>query len=287
MSSILRTFFGEYNRPIAEAPHRPEPLSWRDSELTASWLGHATVLINFFGFTILTDPTFFPRVGIRIGPLTVGPKRYVRCALQPRELPFIDLVLLSHAHMDHMDLRSLRKVRKAGFFVTASQTADVFRWERRKNVRELAWGETCEIPGRTGTAKIRAYKLRHWGARVRWDDHRTYNAYTIERNGIQICFAGDTAWTSATELGSTGQNALILSPIGAYDPWVRSHCNPEEAVQMANEARARYVMPIHHQTFRLSREPMDEPIRRFEGALAREPERIALNAVGQTFQLAG
>ena len=113
----------EIGREVPAAPHKPSPASWSDNAVTLAWLGHATVLINFFGFTILTDPTFFPRGGIRVGPLTVGPKRYVRCALAPRELPFIDLVLLSHAHMDHMDLRSLRKVHRAGFFVTASVTA--------------------------------------------------------------------------------------------------------------------------------------------------------------------
>ena len=287
MSSILRTFSGDRNRPIAEAPHRPEPLTWSDSELTASWLGHATVLINFFGFTILTDPTFFPRVGIRAGLLTIGPKRYIRCALAPMDLPPIDLVLLSHAHMDHMDLRSLRKVRKAGHFVTASRTADVFRWVRRRNVRELAWGERCEIPGRTGSVVLRAFKLRHWGARVRWDDFRTYNAYTIERNGVRVFFAGDTAATSAAEIGAAGPHALMLAPIGAYDPWVNSHCNPEEAVAMADQARAQYIMPIHHQTFRLSHEPMNDPIRRFQTALLDQPARAALSAIGQTFRLPG
>jgi len=61
------------------------------------------------------------------------------------------------------------------------------------------------------------------------------------------------------------------------------HCTPEQAVQMANQARAKYVLPIHHQTFRLGREPMDEPLRRFERAL--EPDRIALREIGETFVL--
>jgi len=72
-------------------------------------------------------------------------------------------------------------------------------------------------------------------------------------------------------------------PIGAYNPWIASHCTPEQAVEMANEARARFVVPIHHQTFRLSWEPMEEPIRRFVRALA--PERIALQEIGETFEL--
>jgi L-ascorbate metabolism protein UlaG (beta-lactamase superfamily) len=74
-------------------------------------------------------------------------------------------------------------------------------------------------------------------------------------------------------------------PIGAYDPWIASHATPEQAVAMANAAGARHIMPLHHQTFRLSAEPFREPIERFEAALQREPERIALREVGETFQL--
>ena len=74
-------------------------------------------------------------------------------------------------------------------------------------------------------------------------------------------------------------------PIGAYDPWINSHCTPEQAVEMADLAGAQYVLPMHHQTFKLSAEPFGEPIRRFEAALARHPERVALREVGETFEL--
>ena len=72
-------------------------------------------------------------------------------------------------------------------------------------------------------------------------------------------------------------------PIGAYRPWIRNHCTPEEALEMANGAGAQYLVPIHHQTFRLSDEPMNEPIERFAAALEREPQRLAIRDVGQTF----
>jgi L-ascorbate metabolism protein UlaG (beta-lactamase superfamily) len=78
---------------------------------------------------------------------------------------------------------------------------------------------------------------------------------------------------------------LAIMGIGAYQPWIRSHCNPEEAVAMAKAAGARFIMPVHHQTFRLSYEPFREPIERFTAALTNEPERIALREIGQTFVL--
>lgn len=76
-----------YFRTIPTAPHKPDPRHWRDDQLTLSWLGHATVLVNFFGVWILTDPALSARVGVRVGPLTFGPKRYVAAALRTSELP--------------------------------------------------------------------------------------------------------------------------------------------------------------------------------------------------------
>jgi L-ascorbate metabolism protein UlaG (beta-lactamase superfamily) len=76
---------------------------------------------------------------------------------------------------------------------------------------------------------------------------------------------------------------LAIMSIGCYNPWVRTHCNPEQAIQMANDAGAQFIMPVHHQTFRLSFEPFREPIERFEAALRQTPERIALREIGETF----
>ena len=78
---------------------------------------------------------------------------------------------------------------------------------------------------------------------------------------------------------------LAIMGIGAYQPWINSHSTPEEAVAMADAAGARHIMPVHHQTFKLSFEPFREPIERFTAALRSEPERIALQRIGETFRL--
>ncbi len=273
----------DYRRRIAPAPHRPNPSRWSDDRLTLAWLGHSTVLINFFGVWILTDPVLLPRVGIRAGVVTLGPKRLVAPALRVRQLPPIDFVLLTHAHMDHLDIGTLRKLPKSSTVITAASTRDLLRRLRFREVVELGWGERHRFEHAHKRVEIEAFGVRHWGARLRHDVHRGYNGYVLERKGRRICLAGDTARTSFARIGRAGAVDVMAVPIGAYNPWVMSHCTPEQAVAMADEARARFVVPIHHQTFRLGREPLHEPIRRFRDAI--EPERIALSEVGETFTL--
>ena len=95
--------------PIAPAPAKPRPNEWPNDRLTAAWLGHATVFLNFFGITILTDPVLLRRIGIPLPFTAIGPKRLTAPALAISELPPIDLILLSHAHFDHLDWRTLRR----------------------------------------------------------------------------------------------------------------------------------------------------------------------------------
>jgi len=272
-----------YRRRISPAPHKPDPSKWPDDRLTLSWLGHSTLLLNFFGVWILTDPVLLPRVGIRAGVVTLGPKRFVAPALRARQLPAIDFILLTHAHMDHLDIGTLRKLPRDSTVITAKATSDLLRRLRFREVVELGWGDRGRFEHAHKRIEIEAFGVRHWGARMRHDVHRGFNGYLLERKGRRVVLAGDTARTSFVGVGRKGPVDVMAVPIGAYDPWVASHCTPEQAVAMANEARAAFVVPIHHQTFRLGREPMDEPIRRFRKAI--DPRRIALSEVGETFVL--
>ena len=283
---LWREWTIESLRHIAPAFAKPEPSKWNDARLTAAWIGHATVLINFFGIKLLTDPVLFPRIGIRLPGFTIGPKRLTAPALEFHELPKIDIVLLSHAHFDHFDLRTLHCFDKNTSVITAPRTRDLLRWTRLRDVTELHWGEQKRLTTAVGDIEIIAFAVKHWGARKRRDMHRGYNAYVIERNGRRILFTGDTAFTeSFVKLREHGPIDLAIMPIGAYNPWVRSHCTPEQAIEMADAAGAQFIMPVHHQTFRLSFEPLREPIERFEYALRTQSERIALREIGETFLL--
>ena len=279
---MMREIVADSGRAILRPRHVPTPASWNPNAVTAAWLGHSTVLLNFYGLTILTDPVLFMRVGADLGIGTVGPKRLVAPALDVRQLPPIDLVLLSHAHMDHFDVPTLKRLPTGARVVTARNTGDLFAGTRMQHARELGWGDKTTVRTQHGDVAIQAFEVKHWGARWRSDTYRGYNGYTLEREGKKIIFGGDTAMCDSFDsLRSQGPFDLAIMPIGAYQPWVRSHCTPEQAVRMANNAGANYILPIHHKTFKLGQEGAHEPLQRFEAAL--EPERIALRDVGETF----
>jgi L-ascorbate metabolism protein UlaG (beta-lactamase superfamily) len=286
LARLWREWLVESRRPIPPASARPFPHNWANDHLTAAWLGHSTVLINFFGVTLLTDPVLFPRIGVRLPFVTIGPKRLTQPALQFHELPLIDLLLLSHAHFDHIDTRTLSCFRNSTQVVTARRTSDLLRWTRLRKVTELGWNQSHRVSTPAGDLVVTAFRVNHWGARLRYDNYRGYNGYVIERAGHRVVFSGDTAFTKDFDNLRDGRLCdLAIMGIGAYHPWIRSHCTPEQAVAMADMAGAHFIMPVHHQTFELSLEAFREPIERFVSALAASPERIALTEIGETFVL--
>jgi L-ascorbate metabolism protein UlaG (beta-lactamase superfamily) len=267
-------------RPPIPARHRPDLESWADTNLTAAWLGHATVLLNFFGTWVITDPVLAKRIGIRIAGITLGPRRLTQPALRVRDLPRLDLILVSHAHMDHLDLATLAKLPRTTRVITHRGVGDLLH--RFHQVSELAWGEAVMH----GNLRIEGIGAKHWGARTLTDHQRGFGGFLLENQGRRILYSGDTAYTELYGgYGAKNPIDLAILPIGAYDPWIHNHANPEEAWSMSREMNARYVMPIHHSTFRLSREPMNEPLRRFLTAAAGEAERIVGRELGETFRL--
>jgi len=262
---------------VRAAPHRPTPDSWDPARLSAAWLGHATVLMNLRGTVVLTDPALRSRIGVGLGPATLGPRRLIQPALTAKDLPKIDLLALSHAHMDHLDLATLRHFPRSTPVVTHRHLSDLLT--RFDQVIELGWNERTVVAG----VEIEAIPAKHWGARTITDTHRGYGGFILARNGTRVLFAGDTAYTDLYRRYRERRIDLAVMPIGAYDPWIANHASPEEAWAMAEDLGARAVMPVHHATFRLSQEPMEEPIARFLAAAASAPDRVALTQVGETW----
>jgi len=285
---FLRQRFDEWGRDVPTAPHKPNPGTWSDNDITLAWLGHATVLINFYGVRILTDPVLFNRIGVDVGIGSIGPLRLVQCALAVGELPEIDLVLVSHAHFDHLDTPSLGAVRGRPAAVMAVATSDLLPLQSYASVTELRWNESTTVKTSRGDVHVRAIEVKHWGARLQRDTYRGYTGYVVEREGRRLLIGGDTASTAAfRDHRRYGPFEVAVMPIGAYDPWIRNHCTPEQAVTMADAAGARLFVPVHHQSFQLSREPLHEPIERAREALAKEHDRLALRELGQTTVIRG
>jgi L-ascorbate metabolism protein UlaG (beta-lactamase superfamily) len=257
-------------------PRKPDLSRWHDEPFAAAWLGHATILLRVGGKTILTDPVLSNRVGVGLGLMTGGPLRHLAPALTLKELPAIDLILISHAHFDHLDRPTLCRLPKDTPVVTAHHTADLIEDLGFRSVREMRWGESLETLG----LRLIAREVRHWGARTFFDRHRGFNAYLIEslETGHRVLYGGDSAYHE--HFKDIPRVDLAIVGIGAYDPYEAAHATPEQAWAMANHMNADYVLPMHHSTFCLSHEPMDEPIERMLTAAGEEAGRIVVREVG-------
>lgn len=251
------------------------------------------MLMNLFGTWILTDPVLFDNFGVRILGLTIGPRRYVQPALSIEEIPKPDIVLLSHAHIDHMDIQTLGAIseRFPGMVdvVTASNTSDVINDMPWRSLNEMDWNERTSMHG----CELRALQVKHNGNRFPGEPcrskgyrrrGRSYNGYLLERNGIRIVFGGDTAYTKAFDEINHDVDVAIM-PIGAYEGYHDDHCTPEEALAMTEMMRARHVVPIHHATFKMSPEPRLEPITRLKRAVRSSKTNLAMQDVGQVMRL--
>jgi L-ascorbate metabolism protein UlaG (beta-lactamase superfamily) len=192
-------------------------------------------------------------------------------------LPPIDLLLISHAHFDHLDRQTLWQLPKKTPVIAASNTLDLIRDLGFKQTTELRWGEKTKLKNLTITAR----EVSHWGARTFIDQHRGYNAYLIESARRKILYGGDTAYH--TRFKDLEKIDLAIFGIGAYDPYIAAHATPEQAWEMANHAGAAHILPMHHSTFRLSHEPMEEPMQRLLEAAGTDTDRIIIRQIGQTW----
>lgn len=278
----------------AKPVFKPEPESWTNNKLSIAWIGHATILMNFNGVKILTDPVFFERVGIYFFGQTWGPSRYTLPALYINEVPKPDIILLSHSHMDHTDYESLkyfsRKFPNQIDIVSSYMSKDVFEDLKWKSIRELDWGDEYSING----IDIKALEVKHFGWRYPWEKDRSrgyikgarsYNAYLLKRNGKKVLFGGDTANTEKLNVIQNENVDVAIMPVGAYNPWRHNHCNPEEALKMADNINARYFIPIHCNTFQQGREPKEEPLRWVKNSVGKYRLELGLDEIGKTLAI--
>ncbi|WP_330460712.1 MBL fold metallo-hydrolase [Streptomyces sp. NBC_00820] len=248
---------------IPRLPYEPGPLPRTDTRtLAATWAGHASWILRIGGLTVLTDPVWSRRI---LGT----PARITPVGVAWDCLPRVDAVVISHNHYDHLDAPTLRRLpRDTPAFVPAG----LGRWFRRRRftcVTELDWWEGAELSG----VRFDFVPSHHWSKRTLADTcHSLWGGWVLTASdGRRVYFAGDTGyghWFSRIGRRYPGID-LALMPIGAYDPrwWLSDvHCDPEEAVQAAQDVGARRMAPMHWGTFVLSAEPVLEPLTRVRTA---------------------
>ncbi|MBN2572584.1 MAG: MBL fold metallo-hydrolase [Ignavibacteriales bacterium] len=271
---------------------KPNPSEWKNDEVTIAWIGHSTVLINFYGVWILTDPVLFERVGVYVFGSNIGPSRITPPALTIDEIPQPDIVLISHAHFDHMDTWTLTELTEkypdAITVITAYKTKDIISDLEWKEIIELDWGETIIVKD----ISFSAYEVKHWGARIPvekdrskgyFKDGRSYNSYVISKKNKKVLFGGDTGFTDKFNILKDLKINVAIMPIGAYNPWKYAHCNPEEALIMTKNMNVNKIIPIHTMTFPQGEESFREPIEWLMKSATNYNIEVVIKNIGETY----
>ena len=248
----------------------------RESTLAACWLGHATCLLSVGGRTVLTDPVFSHRIGVNLGPMTIGKPRLMPIPLHADAMPPIDLILISHAHFDHLDRPTLKALASPATAVVTARGTRRLIPKGFANVVEMDWEESRTFHG----LRVQTHRPTHWGARVAVDRRRRFNAYSVHTSsddGPDVFYAGDTALTTAFD--GIGPFDLAIFGIGAYDPWIHAHATPEQVWTMFRALPAAALLPVHHSTFELSDEPITEPLERLHAAAENDADAAAGDAI--------
>ncbi len=265
------------SQPASKTPPSPTQ-DLRDAvyaKFAAAWLGHAGVLLRQGDTTILIDPVLSDRIGPRVGGRTIGPARLTPNPATVDRLPEVDLVLITHAHYDHLDRPTLEQLARQETTVLTSKRTRRLIPRGFGNVIELHWDGVIEVGG----VRVSALRPEHWGGRTAIDVLRGCNSYLIESDKHRTLAPGDTAETG--EFASLGGVDLALFGIGAYEPSEHHHATPEQVWNMFCRMPGRVLLPVHHSTFAISGEHVDEPMARLLEAAGEQVEKVAQMKPGQ------
>ena len=255
----------------------------RRDELGVTFIGHSSFFLQLGGKNILVDPNFARWIFVL--------KRLRRPGLKLRELPPIDAVLVTHAHFDHLHRPSLRAIARLTRWHSGKRPVIVVPRNVRDLVSDLGYGRVVELDWwqnvRLGHVELTHVPARHWGARMLRDMHRGYGGYVLRAGRHSLYHAGDTAYFEGfREIGERLQPQVAMLPIGAYNPasFREVHTSPEDAVQAFVDLGAQWMVPMHYGTFRLSQEPVDEPLQRLrrEGQRRKIDKKICVLEEGVT-----
>jgi len=253
---------------------------------TVTWVGHSTVLVQLDGVNFLTDPTWSWRLGPWSG--TVGVRRFTPPGIAFDDLPPIDFVLISHDHYDHLDEATVRRLART-FNPRFVVPLGIKAWLADRgitNVSELDWGQAITMKG----LEIVCAPAQHGSGRTLLDSGQRLWASWVVRGSKRFYFGGDTGYSPHLAMigEAFGPFDLVALPIGSYTPREIArpvHMSPEDALQAFRDLRAATFVGIHWGTFKLAREPYEEPPRRIAAEVVRlgvDPGSIWLPKPGET-----
>jgi L-ascorbate metabolism protein UlaG (beta-lactamase superfamily) len=233
-------------------------------KVRVTWIGHASFFLQFAGHSVIVDPNWAKWHG----PV----KRSRLPGLDLHGLPEVDLVLVTHAHFDHLHKPSLKILQAREGIVVPKGSGSLVRKLGFPATHEMrVWDEL-----KFDLLEIIHTPSHHWGARFLHDTHRDYGGYIVRAGGKSVFHCGDSAYFPGfTEIGRKHAIDIALMPIGAYEaPSGRDvHMNPEEAVRAFADLGAKLLIPMHYGTFPLGNEPHDEPVER----LLAEADRLGIS----------
>jgi L-ascorbate metabolism protein UlaG (beta-lactamase superfamily) len=267
--------------PLEGASHLPTLAG--SQELGITFIGHSSFMIQIAGQTVLVDPVF--------AKWLIVLRRLRKPGVRIDGLPAIDAVLLTHAHMDHLNRPSLRKIVAHTRRLTGKAPVAIVPWGVENLIEDLGfsriisleWWQTAGLGG----VDVTLTPAKHWGARLFSDTYRGFGGYVLRGGGHSIYHSGDTAYFSGfAEIGRRLAPEIALLPIGAYSPdnYRTVHTSPEDALRGFLDLSARWMVPMHFGTFRLSAEPVAEPLPRLLAAArtAGVEDRICALGEGET-----
>ena len=256
-------------------PGAPPPRRVSNGQLRATFVNHATVLLQIDGLNILTDPIWSKRAS----PVSwAGPRRVRPAGLRFEDLPPIDAVLVSHNHYDHMDLPTLKRLERAHSprFVVGLGNGALLA-ARGIRPAELDWWQSVSL---ARGVRVHLVPARHFSSRGLCDrDGALWGGFVVEGPSGRVYFAGDTGFgPHFAEIGERlGPIRLAMLPIGAFRPrWFMepAHISPEEAIRAHELLGATTSLAVHFGTFPLGDDGEEEPVHELRRALraARVPE---------------
>ncbi|KAE9530351.1 MBL fold metallo-hydrolase [Testudinibacter aquarius] len=292
--SLMTWLTSVLNPPAGKHPSAPLPTLTLDQSAVVNnsftWFGHSTVLFKTADLTIITDPVFY-----RASPLFFGGKAFeMTNPPKTADLPFMDIVLLSHDHYDHLDHQAIQEIdHKVGhYYVPLGVKGHLQRWGVADDkITELDWHDSVSLPlgNAEGELTLTLAPARHFSGRNLNNRNSTlWGSWVVKSPQLSLYFNGDSGYGKhfTTIAEQYGPFDLTFIENGAYDPaWASIHMTPEQAAQASLDLQTRIVVPIHWAKFDLAYHTWTDPIERFSTATDGKPLQTATPKIGQTFTL--